>query len=56
MRFSGWDLAFWVIIVAAIATFVRPGSKGAKLVVLATDAFAAVVGSVTGYSQGGSQS
>ena len=53
MRFTGWDLAFWIIIVAVIMSLVRPGSKGASFVVNVTNAFAAVTGTATGYLQRG---
>jgi hypothetical protein len=53
VRFTGWDIAFWVIITAAIMSLVRPRSKGAQLVVDVTSAVAAVVGTATGYTQRG---
>jgi len=53
VRFTGWDLAFWIIIVAVIMSLVRPGSKGGQFVVDVTSAFAAVVGTATGYLQRG---
>lgn len=56
MRFSGWDLAFYVVIVAIIAALVRPGSKGAQMVTAVMNAFAALVGTATGYLQRGGNS
>lgn len=53
MKFTGWDIAFWVVIVAVVMSLVRPGSKGAQFVVAATAAIAAVVGTATGYVQRG---
>lgn len=42
------DLLFYVIVVAIIATLVRPGSKAGTAVVDMVDAFAAVVSGATG--------
>ncbi len=42
------DVLFYVVIVAIIATLVRPGSKAGTAVVDMIDAFAAVVGGATG--------
>ena len=56
MRFTGWDIAFWVIFVAIVMSLVRPGSKGAQLAVTVMNAFAAVVGTATGYVQRGGSS
>jgi hypothetical protein len=53
MRFSGWDILFWMIIVAIVFSLVRPGSKAGAALVAVTDAFAAVVGLATGYTQRG---
>ena len=49
MRVSGWDLAFWIIVVACLATVVRPGSKAGQALVTLTDALAAVIGTATGF-------
>jgi hypothetical protein len=49
VRVSGWDLAFWIIAVAILATAVRPGSKAGAALVALTDALAAVIGTATGY-------
>jgi len=46
---SGWDLAFWVVVVAILFSVVRPGSKGGGAVIAMTEALAAVVGEATGY-------
>jgi hypothetical protein len=54
VRFSGWDIAFWIIVVAIVMSLVRPGSKGGQFVVDVTNAVAAVVGVATGYTQRGS--
>lgn len=48
-RISGWDLAFWIIAVAILASVVRPGSKAGAAIVAVTDAMAAVIGVATGY-------
>ena len=54
-RVSPWDLAFWIIVVAIIASVVRPGSKAGNALVAVTEALAAVVGEATGYyAKGGS--
>jgi hypothetical protein len=53
MRFRAWDVLFWIVIVAIIYSLVRPGSKGAAMIVALTDALAAVVGLSTGYTQRG---
>jgi hypothetical protein len=43
-------LIFWVIVVAILMSLTRPGSLGGQAVVDVTDAFAAVVGTATGYT------
>jgi hypothetical protein len=50
-RVSGWDVAFWVIITAIIASMVRPGSKAGTALAALVDALAAVIGEATGYTQ-----
>jgi dolichol kinase len=50
-RVSGWDLAFWVVIVAIVGSLVRPASKAGAALVALVDALAAVVGEATGYTQ-----
>jgi hypothetical protein len=42
------DVLFYVVMVAIIATMVRPGSKAGQAVVDVVDAFAAVVSGATG--------
>lgn len=42
------DLLFYIVVVAVIATLVRPGSKAGQAVVDMIDAFAAVVAGATG--------
>ena len=42
------DLLFWIVVVAIIATIVRPGSKAGTAVVDLVNAFAAVVSGATG--------
>jgi len=53
-RFSAWDIGFYVVMVAILASVVHPGSKAAQAVQDLTDALAAVVGEATGYQQKGS--
>lgn len=53
MKFTGWDIAFWVIVVAIITSLVRPGAQGGKFVVAVTNALAGLVGTATGYTQRG---
>lgn len=48
------DVLFYVIVVAIIATLVRPGANAGQAVIDMIDAFAAVVGGATGASQEGS--
>jgi hypothetical protein len=50
------DLLFYVVVVAIIATLVRPGSKAGTAVVDMVNAFAAVVSGATGaaWKQGSS--
>lgn len=48
-KVSAWDLLFWIIVVAIVASVVRPGSKAASAIAAITDAVAAVVGEATGY-------
>lgn len=53
-RFSGWDLAFWTVVVAIIFSMVRPGSKAGGAMIAITEALAALTGEATGYySRGG---
>lgn len=42
------DLLFWVVVVAMIATLVRPGSNAGQAVIDMVNAFAAVVSGATG--------
>lgn len=42
------DVLFYIVVVAIIATLVRPGSKAGQAVVDVIDAFAAVVSGATG--------
>jgi hypothetical protein len=53
MPFSAWDALFWIIIVAAVFSLARPGSKAGQAAVSITDALAAVIGIATGYTQRG---
>jgi hypothetical protein len=55
VKFTGWDIAFWVVVVAIVTSLVRPGARGGQFVVAVTDALAAVVGTATGYVQRGQQ-
>lgn len=50
-KVSGWDLLFWIVMVALLASVVRPGSKAGDALVALTDALAAVIGEATGYAQ-----
>ena len=50
-KVSVWDLLFWVVVVAILASVVRPGSKAGAALVALMDALAAVVGEATGYAQ-----
>lgn len=52
-RVSGFDLAFYIILVAILASLVHPGSKAAAAIAALTDALAAVIGLATGYTQRG---
>jgi hypothetical protein len=47
-RVGFFDLLFYVIVVAIIATLARPGSKAGTAVVDMINAFAAVVSGATG--------
>ena len=48
-RVGIWDLLFWIVMVACLASVVRPGSKAGTALVALMDALAAVVGEATGY-------
>ena len=50
-KVSIWDVAFWIIITAIIASLVRPGSKAGDALTALTAALAAVIGEATGYAQ-----
>ncbi len=52
-RISGWDVAFYLVIVAVIFSLVRPGSKAGKALIAAGSALTAVIGLATGYVQRG---
>lgn len=53
-KVSIWDVLFWVVMVAVLASVVRPGSKAGTALVAITEALAAVVGEATGYNVKGS--
>lgn len=50
-RVSAWDVVFWAVMVAILASVVRPGSKASGALTAMTDALAGLVGEATGYTQ-----
>ncbi len=48
MKDRAWELAWWLIVVAALYVLVRPGSPAGTVIVAFTDLAAGAIGVATG--------